>query len=74
MESNSVGAGMGTSGLVGQFGAYAEMAGKVDTTTFFIMIAVMHFILPAVISLAISEFMRKKNWIKFGDMKLEGTK
>jgi hypothetical protein len=74
MESNSVGAGMGTSGLVGQFGAYAEMSDNVSTTTFFIMVAAMHFILPAIISLVISEWMRKKNWIKFGDMKLEGNK
>lgn len=74
MESNSIGAGMGTSGLVGQFGAYAEMSDSVSTTTFFIMIAVMHFILPVVISLVVSEWMRKKNWIKFGDLKLEGNK
>ncbi len=73
MESNSVGAGMGTSGLVGQFGAYAEMADKVGTSTFLIMIFVMHFALPAIISLAVSEWMRKKNLIKFGDMKLEGN-
>ena len=74
MESNSVGAGMGTSGLVGQFGAYAEMSDTVSTATFFIMVAAMHFILPAIISLLISEWMRKKNWIKLGDMKLEGNK
>lgn len=74
MESNSIGAGMGTSGLVGQFGAYAEMKDSVSTLTFFIMIAVMHFILPVIISLIVSEWMRKKNWIKFGDMKLEGNK
>ena len=74
MESNSIGAGMGTSGLVGQFGAYAEMSDSVSTTTFFIMIAVMHFILPVIISLIVSEWMRKKNWIKFGDLKLEGNK
>lgn len=74
MESNSVGAGMGTSGLVGQFGAYAEMSDSVTTTTFLIMVAAMHFILPALIALAVSEWMRKKNWIKPGDMKLEGNK
>ena len=26
---------------------------------------------PAIITLIVSEFMRKKGWIKFGDMKLE---
>ena len=34
-------------------------------------IALMHFLLPAAISLAVSEVMRKKAWIKFGDMKLD---
>lgn len=74
MESNSVGAGMGTSGLVGQFGAYAAMSEKVSNMTFFIMIALMHFILPAIIAFVISEWMRKKSLIKFGDLKLEGNK
>ena len=31
----------------------------------------MHFILPAVIALIVSELMRKKGIIKDGDMKLE---
>lgn len=70
MESNSIGAGMGTSGLVGQFGAYAAMSEKVGTVEFLIMIGVMHFILPALISLAVSEWMRKKNWIGKDDLKL----
>jgi Predicted membrane protein, putative toxin regulator len=33
-------------------------------------IAVMHFILPGLLALLVSEFMRKKGWIKYGDMKL----
>lgn len=74
MESNSIGAGMGTSGLVGQFGAYAAMGDKMALTTFLLIIAVMHFILPAVIALVISEWMRKKEWIKPGDMLLSGDK
>ena len=28
-------------------------------------------VLPAVVTLGVSEFMRKKDWIKMGDMKLE---
>ena len=34
-------------------------------------IMVIQFILPAVLTLLISEFMRKKKWIHPGDMKLE---
>jgi uncharacterized membrane protein len=33
-------------------------------------IILLHFVFPAVLSLGISEFMRKKGWIKEGDMKL----
>ena len=74
MESNSIGAGMGTSGLVGQFGAYAAMKDQMNLTSFLLIIAIMHFILPAIISLIISEWMRKKKWIKPGDMLLPDNK
>ena len=36
-----------------------------------IKILVIQIILPAALTLIISEFMRKRGWIKFGDMKLE---
>ena len=36
-----------------------------------IKILLLQFILPAVITLFFSELMRKKGWIKLGDMKLE---
>ena len=67
MENIPIGAGMGTSGLVGQFGALTAMG---YTPAVFVQIGLVHFLIPAVISLAVSEFMRKKGWIKFGDMKL----
>lgn len=65
MSTTSVGAGMGTSGLVGQFTTYSVMGPK----SLFPMI-ILHFILPAAITLIISEYLRKINWIKPGDMKL----
>ncbi len=65
MENNAAGAGMGTSGLVGQFNTVAVMG---PSSIFKIIL--LHFILPAVLSLIIANFMRKKNWIKDGDMKL----
>lgn len=70
MESNPVGAGMGTSGLVGQFGTIAAMSGSVELSTIIMKMGVLHFLLPAVLTLLFSEFMRKKGWIQFGDMKL----
>ena len=36
-----------------------------------IEIVVMHFVAPALLSFLISEFMRKRKWIKEGDRKLE---
>lgn len=67
MTSNSIGAGMGTSGLVGQFAMIETMGSSPDVL---MLISLMHFILPAVISLTVSEWMRRKGWIKAGDMKL----
>ncbi|QXM07069.1 PTS transporter subunit IIC [Crassaminicella indica] len=70
MENNSIGAGMGTSGLVGQFGTIAVMSGSQPVILIVGKIVLLHFILPAVLTLMISEYMRKKRWIRYGDMKL----
>ncbi len=67
MEGTKIGAGMGTSGLVGQFATIDAMGANPKTL---ILIILMHFILPGVISLGVSEWMRKKGFIKPGDMKL----
>ena len=66
MRSNPTGAGMGTSGLVGQF-ATIETMGLSSLPA----IILLHFIAPAVLTLIFSEIMRKKGWIKYGDMKLD---
>ncbi|MDD4146735.1 MAG: PTS sugar transporter subunit IIC [Clostridia bacterium] len=68
MENVPAGAGMGTSGLVGQFGTIEAMGASADV---FIKMGLLQILLPAVITLLIAEFMRKKGWIKFGDMKLD---
>ncbi len=67
MEGNMIGAGMGTSGLVGQFAIIDTMG---TSSKVLIMILLMHFILPGLISYIVSEWMRKKGYIKSGDMKL----
>lgn len=66
---NASGGGMGTSGLVGVFGIIA-VEGQ-NPLIMWLGIILLMFILPAVLNLAISEFMRKKGIIQFGDMKLE---
>lgn len=66
MKCNSTGAGMGTSGLVGQIQTLVVMGQES-----IVAIVILHFVLPAILSLVISEYMRKKGHIKYGDMKLE---
>ncbi len=71
MKNNSYGAGMGTSGLVGQFMMYQTMESTTSQAFLIGEIIIMHFILPAVLTLAIADFMRKKKLIKNGDLKLD---
>jgi len=68
MENIPTGAGMGTSGFVGQFGAIDAMG---SSPAVLMQIALMHFLLPALTTLAIAEIMRKVGLIKPGDMKLD---
>ena len=71
MTSNSTGAGMGTAGLVGQFATWQTMVGPESAGVVLVKILIIQIILPAVVTLGISEFMRKKGLIKYGDMKLD---
>ncbi len=71
MTSNATGSGMGTAGLVGQIMTYQTMAPLEGGAVVLAKIIVMHFVLPAAVTLGISEFMRKRGWIRQGDMKLE---
>ena len=71
MVSNPVGSGMGSAGLVGQFSAFESMtAAGVKPVMALLQIVVMHFVLPAVLTLGIAEGMRKLGFIKSGDLKL----
>ncbi|MGB8001886.1 MAG: PTS sugar transporter subunit IIC [Anaerobacillus sp.] len=65
--NNPSGAGMGTSGFVGQIMTLNVMG--TDRWVWF-AILMLHFVGPAIISLLISELMRKKGFIRPGDMKI----
>lgn len=67
MTSNATGAGMGTSGLVGQFAALDVMGKSPEV---FVQIALMHFVLPGLLAGGSAWLMRRWGWIKKGDMKL----
>lgn len=71
MTNNATGSGMGTAGLVGQITTYQTMTAETSPAIVLVKIILLHFVFPAVLALGISEFMRKKGWIKQGDMKLE---
>ena len=68
MQNIPAGSGMGTSGFVGQMTTIAAMGS--DNGVLW-KIALLHFILPAILAFVISEIMRKYKFIKFGDQKLD---
>ena len=71
MTNNATGSGMGTAGLVGQIMTFQTMVPAEGATVVLLKMSLIHFILPAIVTLLISEFMRKKGLIKFGEMKLD---
>lgn len=67
LKCGASGGGMGTSGLVGVFGLFDATSGWLG----YVGIILLMFVLPALLNWIISEFMRKKGWIKFGDLQLD---
>ena len=68
LECTGVSAGMGTCGLVGPLGVFTDMG---FGATSIVGVVLVCLVLPAAISLIISEIMRKVGWIKDGDLTLE---
>lgn len=64
MTNTATGAGMGTSGLVGQFGAYASMSSVFGSEKTIILIVIMHFVAPAILSLLFHLFFVKIGLVK----------
>lgn len=67
LKCGAAGGGMGTSGLVGVFDLLNFSKGAFYLTG----VVLLMFILPAVLNWLISELMRNKGLIQFGDMKLD---
>ena len=71
MRCTAAGGGMGTSGLVGLFGVIdANALYAVEPILTVVGIVCCLFLIPAVVTFFVSEFMRKKGYVKDGDMKL----
>ncbi|MCK7675500.1 PTS transporter subunit IIC [Corynebacterium pygosceleis] len=70
MENNPAGSGMGTSGLVGQLMTWSVMSPDHEALPLALMILGLNIVGPAVLVLAVSEGMRRRGWIRPGDMAL----
>lgn len=78
MNGTPVSSGMGTCGLVGQIGVYTGWLNDVAagtklsvTAMDWIGLILVSFILPAVISLLVGNFLRRLGWIRENDLKLD---
>ena len=71
MENSPAGAGMGTSGLVGIIETFNTMGMRMNVV---LGVLILYIAIPAVITPIIGNFMRRKGWIKVGDLKLEMAK
>ena len=71
MTNSALGAGMGTSGLVGPLATFATMTeAGAEPIALIIKIVCLHFLAPTVIALGINTLLTKIGLIKPGDMKL----
>jgi len=61
---------MGTTGLVGCLSAYGKLMNDMGSTEALILVSLLCFVLPGVISLGIAELMRKGGILKDGDTKI----
>ena len=68
LECTGVSAGMGTCGLVGPIGIIADMGFSWTSVMGILAVCIA---LPAILSFAFNEIMRKMGWIKTGDMQLD---
>lgn len=74
MTNTSAGSGMGTSGLVGQFGAYSVMSETMDSITALAIIILMHVIAPAILAYSIHKILIKIGLVKNEYLKIEALK
>ena len=66
MQNNSTGAGMGTSGLVGQIGTFATMGRSAWPG-----VLLLHFLLPAALAVCFASILKRRGLIRPGDMSLD---
>jgi len=72
MECTKIGAGMGTSGLVGPIDTYGVMAPKVGAVPALLMIVGVHIVLPAIVALVVHGVLVKAKIVNGEYLKLGG--
>lgn len=70
MKNTALESGMGTCGLVGQIGSYNAMKLETESSTILFNIMLLQFLLPAMLSYFFYYLMKRRNWIKDGDLKI----
>lgn len=70
LSCQAAGSGMGTAGLVGVFAVLDASEGVLPVWQVWTAIALLMFVLPALIAWGTSEWMRRKGWLYTGDMAL----
>ncbi len=70
MTNVAAGAGMGTSGLVGEITMYGDMAASIGGLKVILLMLLVHVAVPAAVAFAVDQLMRKIGWVREGDMKL----
>lgn len=71
MSNTAVGAGIGSSAFMGQILTWQTMLPDHEPAILFFKIALLHFLLPGLLTLGIAKGMRKLNLIKPQDMALD---
>lgn len=71
MQASPTGAGMGTSGFVGQISTYSVMSAYESPMIVIIKIILLHFIIPAAVALLVDFMLRRAGIVKKGDMKIK---
>lgn len=65
LSTNSIASGMGASGLVGQIATFSE-----NGLSYLPTMIILHFLLPAILNIALYKFLKKRGYIKIGDLKI----
>ena len=78
MNGSPVSSGMGTCGFVGQIGVYTGWVSDIAaglkpaiTAMDWLGMALVCFVLPAVLSVLFAALLRRRGWIREGDLKLD---